>query len=77
MPDHGLILLLAETGGPPVAAWCVADGRIDALPPGQDLAGWRGRITALVPPAQAPVLALAAQETATADQALAVARLAA
>ncbi|MDR6510391.1 general secretion pathway protein L [Novosphingobium capsulatum] len=77
MPDHGLILLLAESGGPPVATWCVADGRIDALPAGQDLAGWRGRITALVPAAQAPVLALTAQETATADQALAVARLAA
>lgn len=77
MPEQGLILLLAETGGPPVAAWRVADGRIDALQAGQDLAGWRGRITALVPAAQAPVLTLAAQETTTAAQALAVARLAA
>ncbi|NMN03288.1 MULTISPECIES: hypothetical protein [unclassified Novosphingobium] len=77
MPDAGLILLLPENGGPPCAAWRVADGVAQPLSPGEALPAMPGCVTALVPSGAVPVLVQPLEATATPAQTLALARLAA
>lgn len=77
MPDDGLILLLPEVGGPPCAAWRIAEEQAVAIPADAGLAGWPGRVTALAPPGAMPVLCQPADDAATPAQALGLARLAA
>lgn len=77
MPEDGLILLLPEAGGPPCAAWRIADGQAVAIPADAGLAGWAGRVTALAPPGAMPVLCQPIEDAATPAQALGLARLAA
>ncbi|GHC88829.1 type II secretion system protein L [Novosphingobium pokkalii] len=77
MPDDGLILLLPEAGGPPCAAWRIAEEQAVAIPADAGLAGWPGRVTALAPPGAMPVLCQPIEDAATPAQALGLARLAA
>jgi hypothetical protein len=77
MPDDGLILLLPEAGGPPCAAWRIAEEQAVAIPADAGLVGWPDRVTALAPPGAMPVLCQPIEDAATPAQALGLARLAA